>query len=235
MDAFVHDFSKIQRWTRWHAAVMLVLAPVCVIFHSDIPFGLIGLGSFAIFVWTNRENWPPGQAWAGPANWITALRLVLVVMLAIIGGQIPAEAIVGIAVGTLGLDLLDGIVARRTGAVTVFGTYFDKETDAMYVLVLVTLLWSTQRTEGWVMLIGLIRYMYVLFLILVKPHWQPETRSQLGRYLAGGVMLALPVCFIVPRQVYIPLLLLILVVTCYSFGRSLTEILRRALDKGSNS
>jgi phosphatidylglycerophosphate synthase len=101
----------------------------------------------------------------GPANQITLVRAVLVAMLFIHLIQ-PATStaawrIVIIAIVAALLDGLDGWVARRTGTVSAFGTRFDIETDAALILVLAILAWQYGKAGPWVLLSGLLRYIFL--------------------------------------------------------------------------
>lgn len=101
----------------------------------------------------------------GPANQITLVRALLVAGLAILVGQ-PATSIVAwrvvvIAIVATLLDGVDGWVARRTGTVSAFGTRFDMETDAALILVLAILAWQYGKAGPWVLLSGLLRYLFV--------------------------------------------------------------------------
>ena len=101
----------------------------------------------------------------GPANQITLVRAVLVAGLLAVAGQPATPAMAGrvvlIAIVASLLDGLDGWVARRTGTVSAFGTRFDMETDAALILVLAVLVWQYGKAGPWVLLSGLLRYVFV--------------------------------------------------------------------------
>lgn len=101
----------------------------------------------------------------GPANQITLLRLVLVALLATLL-TIPLDAplrwiVVVIATLAAALDGLDGALARRTGLASAFGARFDMETDALLIMVLSLLVWHGAVAGAWVLLSGLLRYLFV--------------------------------------------------------------------------
>ena len=101
----------------------------------------------------------------GSANLITTARAVLIVLLAALGGW-PVTAglawsVVFIAFVAVSLDGVDGWVARRTGTVSAFGRRFDMETDAALVLVLAILAWRYGKAGPWIILSGLLRYIFV--------------------------------------------------------------------------
>ena len=108
---------------------------------------------------------PPGL---GAANQITLVRATLVVPVAGLTLQpaLPTAAalwwIVAICAVALALDGVDGLVARRRGQETRFGARFDMELDAFLMLVLAVLVWRTGRVDAWVLLIGALRYLFVV-------------------------------------------------------------------------
>jgi phosphatidylglycerophosphate synthase len=108
----------------------------------------------------------------GLANWVTLIRAL--VALALLGeatillatGQ-PAGAglrwlVVIAASAALGLDWVDGYLARRLGTATRFGARFDMETDAVMILALAALAWSFGQAGAWVLASGLMRYIFVI-------------------------------------------------------------------------
>src|SRR5579863_250476 len=106
----------------------------------------------------------------GAANWVTLIRSVIALFLLALGisgfGQaIGAElrwvAITG-ALLALCLDGVDGFLARRLGQASVFGARFDLETDALTMMALALLVWATNQTGPWVLLSGLMRYIFVI-------------------------------------------------------------------------
>ncbi|MSO62626.1 MAG: CDP-alcohol phosphatidyltransferase family protein [Acidobacteria bacterium] len=123
----------------------------------------------------------------GPANQITLVRAVLVAGLAIPVGQ-PATptvawSVVIIATVAALLDGVDGWVARRTGTVSEFGTRFDMETDAALILVLAILVSQYGKAGPWVLLSGLLRY------IFVAAGWLwPWMRAPLGSSLRAKII-----------------------------------------------
>jgi phosphatidylglycerophosphate synthase len=72
-----------------------------------------------------------------------------------------AWRVVLIAIVAALLDGVDGWVARRTGTSSAFGTRFDMETDAALILVLAILAWQYGKAGAWVLLSGLLRYVFV--------------------------------------------------------------------------
>ena len=111
-------------------------------------------------------RWPePGQS-LGPANRVTLLRALPVTLLAgvVFAPDLLPEhglAIFSLAACALVLDGVDGWVARRYGVCSDFGARFDMELDAFFILLLCVLLWLADRAPIWVLMIGLMRYLFL--------------------------------------------------------------------------
>jgi phosphatidylglycerophosphate synthase len=101
----------------------------------------------------------------GPANQVTTARAALVALVAsLIGEPVMCEAAMLAAAVSLVVTLLDGLdgqLARRTGIASAFGARFDMETDAALILVLAVLAWQNGKAEAWVLLSGLLRYLFI--------------------------------------------------------------------------
>ena len=67
----------------------------------------------------------------------------------------------GFAAAGLLSDGADGWLARRTGTASEFGARFDMETDALFMLALSLLVHALGEIGGWVLLSGLLRYLFV--------------------------------------------------------------------------
>lgn len=61
------------------------------------------------------------------------------------------------------LDGVDGYFARRENLESRFGARFDMEVDAYLALVIALLLWQSQRAGIWVLGLGLMRYLFVIW------------------------------------------------------------------------
>ena len=101
----------------------------------------------------------------GPGNTMTTVRAALMALVASLIGESAAPIVAAAAViATLvvsALDGLDGWLARRTRMVSDFGARFDMETDALLVMALAILAWQHGKAGVWVILCGLMRYLFV--------------------------------------------------------------------------
>ncbi|GAB3914052.1 hypothetical protein GCM10027613_06760 [Microlunatus endophyticus] len=112
---------------------------------------------------------PVGVGRVGLANVITGSRLLIAVaafilLLVAVGGReqplmIAAAVLAGVS---LLLDGIDGRVARARHEASRFGAIFDNEADAATVALLSVGLWINGIAGWWVLLIGAMRYLFLL-------------------------------------------------------------------------
>jgi phosphatidylglycerophosphate synthase len=86
-----------------------------------------------------------------------------------------------LVLGVLGLDGVDGWLARRSGASSAFGAHFDMVVDALLVLTTSAELYLSGRYGAWILLAGVLRHAYVLCVALWPPRGGDMPRTVLGR------------------------------------------------------
>ena len=197
---------SLTKWSFAHAT--LCLAAVCAVFiwQHPSPLFLAGHLSFGSLIVLSRPNWTPGLTF-GHANLITTGRLLLTLGLFFTGASTYSGIIVFVvALCVLIIDGLDGWVARRRNEASEFGEYFDKETDAFFLLTLCLLAYFQERAGSWIVIPGLLRYVFVWVLVLLKPEIQKEYRSKWARVIYVTMIIALLAVFITPAWFYSPIL-----------------------------
>ena len=101
----------------------------------------------------------------GAANQVTTMRAVLVALVTgLIGERLnPGVAIAaaGVTLAVSALDFMDGWLARRTRMTSDFGARFDMEIDAVLIMALGVLAWQYDKAGAWIVLSGLLRYLFV--------------------------------------------------------------------------
>lgn len=166
----------------------------------------------------------------GAANLITLGRLIITCLLAGLAVEITiasaqvspliAWCLLIVAVVGLILDGLDGPVARREGLASRFGSRFDMEVDALQILVLSVVAFALVKAGWWILLSGLLRYLFVVASALwpaLRGDLPASWRRKIISGIQGGVLAALLAPIIVPplstAAAGIALILLV-----YSFG-----------------
>jgi phosphatidylglycerophosphate synthase len=125
--------------------------------------GAVFAGTMLLAIGFVREHHPFARF--GAANETTTARVMLVALVVSFIGEprlpvVAASAAAAALVVTV-LDGADGWLARRSRMASDFGARFDMETDALLVMALAILVWQYGKAGPWVLLCGLLRYLFV--------------------------------------------------------------------------
>lgn len=99
----------------------------------------------------------------GACNAVTMIRVSLgcALLVSLFTGQVTGWAVAGVAALSLGLDGIDGFLARRSGLISDFGARFDMEVDAAVALILALHALIGGPVGAEVMVLGLMRYLFI--------------------------------------------------------------------------
>ncbi len=178
-------------------------------------------------------------AWsaAGRFGWPNRVTLARLVLVSLVGGVLtdpPASeaaawtsaAVSGVA---LTLDGVDGHLARRLNQESAFGARFDMEVDALLILLLSLLAWLLGKAAAWVLLIGLLRYLFVaagwLWPVLSRPLFPSVRRKAVCA--VQGIVLAVLLAPVVTPPLSSGLALAALAAIVYSFAADINWLVRR--------
>jgi phosphatidylglycerophosphate synthase len=139
----------------------------CRTFDLSVGFIMQSVAAFVGIAITLGLWLPQHLPWRrfGAANTITLLRGSLVALLSGFVGRSNEIStvdwvIIWTAIVVLLLDGADGWLARRSGMESRFGTRFDMEVDALFILALALLVLQSGRVGAWVVLSGILRYLF---------------------------------------------------------------------------
>jgi phosphatidylglycerophosphate synthase len=210
----------LLRWSEGNAAAM---AAVTLAAAAGLPPGLLswcGGLSFALLLYLCRRRWTPSGRF-GPANAVSLLRLCGMFVLPWLA---PAH-IAAVGLILLAMDGVDGWVARRTGCSGEFGEFLDKESDAFFMLMLCLLLYRLPDGLGaWILVPGLLRSLFVLFVKFARPPQPKEQRTAKAGWISVVMTLTLLGSFAAYPGFLAslrPLAGLMTLVLAYSFAESL--------------
>ncbi|HEX4324750.1 MAG TPA: CDP-alcohol phosphatidyltransferase family protein, partial [Gaiellaceae bacterium] len=159
------DLGKQLGPTAGLAGTVLILAVLSRTVGIGEAGWLVGLaGGLALNLALARALWRNPTAGLGWASWITLTRATLVVGVAALTAAsfelpVATATLVTLASVALALDFVDGWLARRTATQSALGAKLDGEVDAFLILVLSIEVAPT--AGGWVLLIGLARYLFL--------------------------------------------------------------------------
>lgn len=165
-----HHGGSRPRW-RLPAGLALTLLGVGVVAHqaadaSAWRAALLAAALFAVVAFLLLHRLPAhgtGRRF-GAANALTTLRAAMACVLfgLVAGGPSHGWVPFALAAGAMVLDGFDGWLARLQGTQSAYGARFDLEVDALLILVLSILVWRGDGAGSWVLLIGALRYGFLL-------------------------------------------------------------------------
>lgn len=215
---------RVEQWSLVNALSMLAATGVAGWMWSLWPLLATGGGLLGVLVVGSWRQWTPDGAFGG-ANTVTALRTAGLAAVPAATGS--PEVLVGLGGGLLLADGADGWLARRRNRTSTFGAFFDKEADALFLLVLCAAAVAQGRVPVWVIGAGLLRYAFVLAVFWLNPPEKTESRSSLARYIYVAMVGALFLSFLLDPSWGGPLVALTTIALIASFGRSFWQMRRR--------
>ena len=155
----------VRHWTITHASLLLIFgAVVCFFLSSPKLLLVVGVISFLTFIYAHKSLLAEYQPWGGWANWVTFVRL-LILLFAVAGYTQLGDAVFGgILIGILVLDGMDGYLARKFQQMSEFGAQLDMEVDAFYCALISSLLFLEKDFGAWILVAGYLRYFFVWIL-----------------------------------------------------------------------
>lgn len=169
----------------------------------------------------------------GTANAITMGRGVLICLVAGAIGQAwsapAAWTFVAVSSFALIMDGFDGWYARRNGDDSPFGALFDQETDAAFILILAILVVDQGKAGPWIILSGMLRYLFVFAGFFVDRLRTPLGPSMRRKTVCVIQVVSLVVCLapIVPPGLSLWIAALSLALLFYSFAVDVFALMRR--------
>ena len=221
--------EKLAHWSVQHAILMCIAIGAGMLERSALLVGVTAAGSFLGLLIRFRGRYTTSGRF-GSANAITLVRLIASLSLLFVPVTHPLWLIMLIWL-LVGVDGLDGWMARRCNLTSDFGELLDNESDAVLFLVVCLLLYLSGRLDEWILIPGALRYLFVLFIHkvrrpvsgrTVRGHWLtrsigviatlvlatclfPGLSSAVSTWLGGGVAVAISGSFLYSlRVLYLP-------------------------------
>ncbi|PRY35143.1 CDP-alcohol phosphatidyltransferase family protein [Umezawaea tangerina] len=221
--------SAVPEHAAWAGSQVLLLGVLDGTVGLNLVGWLAGL-AYAVATWALLGGALQRSGTAlGPADRVTLARGVLVgAVTALVvdraGEGVPTTLVVVFTAVALSLDFVDGQVARRTGTASPLGARFDMEVDAFLILVLSAHV--ALALGPWVLLIGLMRYVFVAA-SWAAPWLSADLPSSYARKTVAalqGVFLVVAASGLLPRaEIVVGVALATLL---WSFGRDTAWLYR---------
>ena len=213
----------LSSWLSRHAAVMLVAVAVTIVLPSGIWLAVAVLASFAELGYRERAQLTVLQPYGGYANQLTTLRLGLLLIAAALMSELP-DLWLWLLLATVAMDVVDGYVARRTQQVSPFGAVFDREVDAVFVLVAYHPR-SSRVSPHSTLIPGLVTLRVPpLDALARRSKPAPEHRERLARFLAGANFVVLLIAVGAPEELQLRVVLLSAALVGVSFLMSFVNL-----------
>lgn len=220
------DLLKIKRWNKFHALLLLLAGGLSLFFHSLLVLTLTALLSFSYYIlnhWSLLNSFNP---FGGYANWVTLFRLAIILSLGFCWSMLSYIQLFIPVVIVASLDGFDGYLARKYKQSSNFGAYLDMESDTFYVCLLCFAYYLDGILGAWILVIGLLRYLYVGLIYLFKLQGKKEKSTRFAKTIAVALFIALMFPLLFPYWIYFPVVLLSSLAVVYSFGLSFFSLLR---------
>ena len=218
MTAAAETLDTIARFSRVHAVWMLAASGLSLAAGSALPASAAGALSLCTSVILHRGRWTPSGVF-GVGNALTLVRLGMIASLGPLCLSPPGPVAALVVFAVFALDGVDGWLARKRGQASLFGAHLDMECDALLVLLCSLVLYQHGRLGAFILVPGLLRYGYVVFLLLVPAAGGEAPRSNLGRYAFAAMAISL-VASLWPLPFHVPLAQFATLAIAASFGRS---------------
>jgi phosphatidylglycerophosphate synthase len=234
----MHTQTKVKAanffviWPRLYALGACISVAIYLFWQSELVFATLSLGLFVLFLRKGSAYWRPYGTLGGVANAITGARLLAILLLLVTQEFLHAYAFFVIGILILIADGLDGYYARKYDTVSVFGDFFDKETDAFFVLAFCVILYEQGLAGVWVIFPGLLRYVFVLLLYVLKIEQVSLSGSFRRRFVGMWFMGTIMGCFVLPEKVYTAAMLFATMILTYSFMRDIYLMLKAPAPQG---
>ncbi len=204
----------------FHAGWMILVVALALGLRQPEVVAWGAFPSMGVLFWAERRRRGHWRFAFEPANVLTTLRLAAVLSFLLVYHSLGPVWVVILAVLVLIADGFDGWLARTRGTASDFGAWLDKETDALYVLMLSLLLAATDRMAPWIVGVGLLRYLYFVAIWPWRMLRPAEPRFRFGKIVAGILMGTLPAGLLFDPWLYRPAIVGASLLVVLSFGAS---------------
>jgi len=214
------DKQKILNWNLAHAINLLFASAGSLLFNKIVILIFPAFFSFLVLCFQQKAYLKTLKPYGGVANRITFFRLLLISTTALLYTHFSYLFIFALFSLNIILDVVDGKLARKHQQQSFFGQYFDMEADAFFIAIVCHILYFTNLAGGWIIVIGLLRYINVFAFHLFNIQHHPEPKRKYASYIAGFLFVAVLLPFLSQHILTTWLLIVASVAVIFSFSVS---------------
>lgn len=222
----------LSQWPRYFAGTVLIFASIYLFSASVQLFAVLSALLFGFFLYAGRPYWLIFGKTGGMANTITGLRVAGILSLLYFQAYLHPYVFLFVGILILVADGLDGYYARKHNTVSEFGDFFDKETDAFFVMAFCIILIEQQLLGIWVIFPAVLRYAFVLILYLFRIEHIELSKSFRRRFVGMWFMGTIMGCFVFPEVLYTATMVFASAMLAYSFMKDFYLMLRQRAYQG---
>ena len=184
----------INRWGVRHALFLLTASGLTLIFQYFGIIILITSFSFLTLLFKSESktilNWP---------NAITIFRFCGICISFILFSHTYWPFGLLLTVMVL-LDILDGYLSRKMKSSSQLGFHLDMEVDAFFVLVMCLYYYLHRDIAFWILIPGLLRYLYIIYIHLFPKTNFVEKKQKYASLIAGTFFVLLLLGIVLPQH-----------------------------------
>ena len=214
-----------------HAVLILLGAMLTMLQGNTAWLALSGLVTFGWMIISEFSLDPGRRRGFGLPNWITTLRLILIVVAVLLWAEADAYLVLGLLVVSVLLDAVDGYAARKMGTATVFGARYDMETDAYFTTAVAFIIVYRFDMPPLVLFAGLLRYYFILLKRIFHLHNLPTPEMRGVRFLAVVFFISLLAPFVLSQTIATYVVFVGCAAVFYSFGKEFYLLLMMDREK----
>lgn len=201
MDYKFDTFYK--KWSLGNNLISLGGFASSLILRSPDLWIAVSLVSFTIYIYQMRNFITDFPWYLGYANWITTLRLLIVLTAVNFWSTLSPTLLFLIFLLVIFLDGVDGAIARKLRQTSKPGEYLDMETDALFVFLLSYMHYSNGTLPYWILIPGGLRYFYGIMMMWAKMPKKTLPSKKIRSAIALFFFIALLLPLIFKAELYL--------------------------------
>ncbi|MEQ8239104.1 MAG: CDP-alcohol phosphatidyltransferase family protein [Cyclobacteriaceae bacterium] len=177
-----YNFDKFyKKWVLISAIIHLIGLTLSFTLGSPAIWVTLTVILFGIYLIKITYHLPALPLIYGYANWVSILRLLMVLTAFSLHNAINDIYLFSIFTVSIVLDGFDGFLARKFNQETPQGAILDMETDALMVLVLAYIHISNAQIPAWILLPASFRYIYAWIILFTTNDQKKELVPKIVR------------------------------------------------------